>query len=241
MIATLLLDLDDVYVRLLASQMVFAILVVHALGNVVEAPVHTIQEKVYIECIDTGMSHLPLHTSGPDITGILRFLAVSTIPVLPGIAEMAAQHQLSELIRLTFAKEVVLQVRRAICLFIHQTYRVLGILLCQTSVTTMQLHTTVDAQVVMLRTAKEFGTARTGPAITSCIAHRRACIDVDAARLFVILVTEEIPFVGDHREDRQLFQALDDLRSQHRVVCHLRIHLVVGNGRAFKLGIPAPC
>ena len=91
-VAAVLLNLDDVNVALAAAEVVLAILVVHTLGHVVDAPVHAVEEEVDVEGVDAGMPHAALHAAGPYVAGVLRLLPVVLRPVLPGVAEVAAQH-----------------------------------------------------------------------------------------------------------------------------------------------------
>ena len=114
MVAAVLFDLHHVDIALRTTQMILAILIVHTLGDVVDAPVHTVEEEVDIEGIDTGAAYLPLHATCPDITGVLCPLAVSAIPVLPGVAEMTTQHELVELLRFVSAKHWIIQRFRTI-------------------------------------------------------------------------------------------------------------------------------
>ena len=104
----------------------------------------------------------------------------------------------------------------------------------------MKLHTTVDAQVVLLGTADELGTARTRPSIACCIAYGRSCIDIDAARLLVVFMTKEVSLVGGDGEDGQLCQTLYDFGAQRGVVTHLGVHLVIGFGRTTDLRVLSP-
>ena len=91
-VAAVFLDLYDVNVLLIATKMVFAVLVVHALGDVVQAPVHAVEEKVDIEGIDSRVADFALHPPCPDVTGVLRLLSVALTPVLPAVAKVAAQY-----------------------------------------------------------------------------------------------------------------------------------------------------
>ena len=109
MVTAVLLNLDNVDITLLASQMILAILVVHTLGNIIQAPVHTIQEQMHIKGIHTGMSHLALHTTCPHITGVLGFRTVTLTPMLPRIPKVTAQHQLVEFCRLVLTEQRITQ------------------------------------------------------------------------------------------------------------------------------------
>ena len=83
MVAAVLLNLYDVDVGLLAAEVVFAKLFVHALGKVVESPVHAVDEEVDIKGVDAGAAYLALHAACPHVAGILCFCAVALCPVLP--------------------------------------------------------------------------------------------------------------------------------------------------------------
>ena len=97
MVTAVLLNLHDVNLVFLAAKMVFAELVVDAFGNIINAPIHSVEEKVGIEGICAGSADAPLHTSRPQVASVLCFLAVALAPVLPGIAEVAAEYELVEL------------------------------------------------------------------------------------------------------------------------------------------------
>ena len=68
----------------------------------------------------------------------------------------------------------------------------LGILLCQPTVTAVQPHAAVDGQVVLLWSAEEFYAGRTRPTVSRRIAHRRTSVDVDASLLLIVHATEEV-------------------------------------------------
>ena len=76
-VAAFLLDLHHVDQALLATQMILAILVVHPLGDIINTPVHTIEEEIDAKGIHAGTAHLPLHTTCPYIAGVLRLFTVS--------------------------------------------------------------------------------------------------------------------------------------------------------------------
>ena len=210
--------------------MILAKLIVDTLCDIIDAPIHAVKEEVGIDRIDTRPANAALHPSYPDVTGVLRLLAVALAPMLPGIAEVAAQHQLVELRRLVFAIERISQRLRAVLLLKYQTEGVLGILLCQTAVSSVETDAAGGAQVVLLRTAKEFHTGRARPAVPRGVAHRRSREDIDAATVGVVLMAEEVILVRDDAQDGQLLQTFDNLRPQRRVSRHLLVHLVVGNG-----------
>ena len=137
-VAAVLLHLDNINLAFLAADVVLAELVVHALRNVVESPVHTVQEEVHIAGVDTCVAHLALHTPRPYIARVLCLLTVSLVPVLPGVAEVAAQHQLVELRRRVLTEDGRLQRLRSVFLLEHQSERVLRVLLGQSAVTAVQ-------------------------------------------------------------------------------------------------------
>ena len=239
-VAAVLFNLDDVNVALAAAEVVLAILVVHALGNVVDAPVHAVEEEVDVEGVDAGTAHAALHAAGPDVAGVLCLLAVALRPVLPGVAEVAAQHQLVEFRWLARAVERIFQRLRPVLLLEHEAERVLGVLLGQSAVTAVQTDAAAYAEVVPLRAAHQFHAGSPRPAVPRVVAHRRASEDVDAAALGVVLVAEEVVLVRHEAQDGQLLQPLRNLRSQLGVARHLRVHLVVGLSRAPYLGVAAP-
>ena len=113
-VATVLLNLHHIDVALAATQMILAKLVIHALSDVVDAPVHAIQKEVNIEGINASAAYFSLHPSCPDITGVLRPFAVATIPMLPGIAEMTTQHELVELLGFIGTEQRIIQRLRTI-------------------------------------------------------------------------------------------------------------------------------
>ena len=240
MVAAVLLNLDDVNVALAAAEVVLAILIVHAFGHVVDAPVHAVEEEVDVEGVDAGMAHAALHAAGPDVAGVLSLFAVVLRPVLPGVAEVAAQHQLVELRRLVLAVERIFQRLRAVLLLEDEAERVLGVLLGQSAVTAVQTDAAADAEVVSLGTAYQFHVGCPRPAVPRVVAHRRAGEDVDAAAVGVVLVAEEVVLVRDEAQDGQLLQPLRNLRLQLGVARHLRVHFVVGHSRAPYLGVAAP-
>ena len=154
MVAAVLLNFDDVDILLLAAKMILAKHLVDALGDVVESPVHAINKEVYVEGIDSGIAYLTLHAAGPDITGVLCPLTVAAIPVLPGVAEVTAQHQLVVLARRGFTEERILQRLGTVLLLEYKTEGVLRVLLGQTTMTTMQTDAAGRTEVMVLRTAK---------------------------------------------------------------------------------------
>src|SRR5574344_1005687 len=180
MIAAVLFNLDDIDIALRATKMIFPELAVHTLRNIIDAPVNAVQEHMHIESIHTRAPQPTLHTAGPHITCILRLSSVSAVPMLPGIAEMTAKHQLVELSRLAGAIKRVFKCLLSVLFLEYQTEGMLGILLCQPSMTAMQTDTTSSTEVVLLGTAHEFETCRTCPYMSRGIAHRRAGEDVDA-------------------------------------------------------------
>ena len=242
MVAAVLFNLHHVNVLLLTAKMILAKLIVDTLCDIIDTPIHAVKKEVGIDRVDTRAANAALHPSYPDVTGVLRLLAVALAPMLPGIAEVAAQHQLVELRRLVFAIERISQRLRTILLLKYQTEGVLGILLCQTTVSSVETDAAGGAQVVLLRTAKEFHTGRARPTVPRGVTHRRSREDIDAATVGVVLMAEEVILVRDDAQDGQLFQALDNLRSQRRVTRHLLIHLVVGNGSfpSVHIGIEPP-
>ena len=68
----------------------------------------------------------------------------------------------------------------------------------------MQTNTTIGAEVVLLRTSKEFHAGRTSPTMTRIITNRRSSEDIDAATVRVVLMAKEIVFVGNDAEDGYL-------------------------------------
>ena len=220
--------------------MVFAELPVHALGEVVQSPVHAVEEQVYVERIHTGAPQLALHPTSPHVAGVLSFLTVVLHPVLPGVAEVTAQDKLVELGRFVLAEERILQRLRTVLLLEDEPEGVLGVLLCQSSVTAMQTYAAVGAEVVLLGTAEQLHAGRTRPAVAGVVAHGRTGEDIDAAPVGVVLVAEEVVFVGNDAEDGQLLQTVGDLPAQRLVTGHLGIHLIVGWRRAPYLRVVAP-
>ena len=115
-----------------------------------------------------------------------------------------------------------------------------GVLLGQSAVTAVQTDAAADAEVVPLRAAHQFHVGRPCPAVPRVVAHRRASEDVDAATVGVVLVAEEVVLVRDEAQYGQLLQPLRNLGPQLGVARHLRVHFVVGYGRAPYLGVAAP-
>ena len=241
MIATLLFHLYDVIVRLLSAKMVLAKGIIYTLCNIIEAPVHAVQEEVNINGINTNIAYLSLHTTGPHITSILCHLAMTLHPMLPRVAIVTSQHHLVTLLRAIFAKQWVIQRCRSVCLFKLQAERMLRILLCQASVPTMQFQAAVDGEVMLLRTTKEFCATLARPSVSCIVTDRRAGKDVYTTLLFVILMAEEVILICYHAQNRQLFQALYNLRTQSGISRHIRVHLIVGNGNPFCRSIFSPC
>ena len=93
------------------------------------------------------MSYLALHAAGPDITGVLSILPIAFSPVLPGVAEVTAQHQLVIFLRFVFTKKWILQRLGAIFLLEHQPEGVFWIFLCQPAMTAMKPETAGGAEV----------------------------------------------------------------------------------------------
>ena len=246
-VAALLFNLHHVDVALLTAEMVFAVLVVHTLRDIIHAPVHAIDKEVHIEGVDTGVPHLALHAAGPDVTGVLCLLPVGLRPVLPRVAEMAAQHQLVELLRLSLAEERIIQTLHTVLFLEYQSERVLGVLLCQPPMTAMQTEPTgggelrVERRVLSGgRRGKHLDADGACPAVARRVAHRGPGKDIDAAAVGVVLVTEQMVLVGDDAQHRQRLQAFSNLGAQRGVAGHLRVHLVVGHGRTADVGIFAP-
>ena len=154
MVTTILLNLYDVVVRLLATKVVLAKGIVDTLSNIIQSPVHTIQEQVYIKSIYANITNLTLNSACPYVTSILGFLAIAIHPMLPGISEVTAQNQLVKLLRSILSEQGILQGCRSVVLLELQAERMLWVLLCQTTVTTMQLKAAIDGKVMILRTSK---------------------------------------------------------------------------------------
>ena len=89
-ITAVLLNLYHVDIALATTQMGLAILVVDTLGDIIDSPVHAVQEEVHVEGVHTRATQFPLHAARPDVAGVLCLLTVSLRPVLPGIAEVTA-------------------------------------------------------------------------------------------------------------------------------------------------------
>ena len=218
--------------------MFFAVAVVDALGHVVEPPVEAINKKMYVDAVGKGMAHLALHAPCPQVAGVLSTLAAVFPPVLPGIAEEGAQDEGVEALCSVRAEERIVELGRAVFALELQTERVLGILLGQSSVTTMQGDGTVDGQVVLLGAADELHADGALPPTAHTTAHGRAGEDVDAAALLVLLLAKEAFLVRDEREQRQLVEALADVISM--LIHDFRVHLVVGLHGSLQLRIFAP-
>ena len=71
----------------------------------------------------------------------------------------------------------------------------LGIFLCQTTMSTMQTKTAIDGEVMLLRTAHQLDTSRTRPTVTCGIAHRRSREDIDTTSVLVVLMTKEVVLI----------------------------------------------
>ena len=193
-----------------------------------------------IKRIHAGVSHLPLHAASPHVAGILRFLPVRFHPVLPGIAEVAAKHELVELIRFILAEKRILERLGAISLLENQTERVFRILLGQTSVTAVQTQAAGSRKVVILFAAHQFDAGRTGPPVTGSIANRRTRKDIDTAGFLVVLMTEQIVAVGYDTQHGYRLQPLTDLRRQRGILGHFGVHAVIRLGNTAHLDITAP-
>ena len=196
---------------------------------------------MHVEGIDTGMAHPALHPACPHIAGILRPHATGLIPMLPRIAEMATQHQLVELRWSIVTEDGVLQSLGTILLLEHQTEGVLGVLIRQPTLTAVHPHATRHAEVMLLRTAEELYATGTCPSVPCCIASGSTCENINTTSGLIILMTEEIFFIGNERQDGQGMKALDDFSPQRGIARHLQVHLVVGSGRARENGIFSPC
>ena len=154
MVAAIFLNLYDIVVGLLATKVILAKSIVNTLSNIIQSPVHTIQEQVYIEGIYANVTNLTLNTACPYVTSILGFLAIAVHPMLPCVSEVTAQYQLVELLRSVLSEQRILKGGRSVVLFELQAKRMLWVFLCQTSVTTMQLKTAINGEVMILRTSE---------------------------------------------------------------------------------------
>ena len=243
-VAAVLFNLDDVDVGLAAAQVVLAVLVVHALAEVVDAPVHAVDEQVDIQGVHGRMSHLALHAACPHVAGVLCLLAVALVPVLPAVPEVATQHQLVELGGFVLAVEGVLQGLLAILLLEHQPQRVLGVLLGHAPMTAVQPQAAGDAESLAGQLGavgpEQLGTGRARPSVSGGIALRRSGEDVYASAQRVVLVAEQVVAVGDDAQRGQTGQPRPYLPHQRRVARHLRIHLIVGGGGAPDGAVAAP-
>ena len=206
MIAAILLDLNHVDITLATTQMILAILVVNTLSNVVETPVHAVQEKVHVKSIHTCATQLLLHSSCPDVSSVLRFLTIPFRPVLPGITKMTSQHKLIELVGLSLTENRIFQGLWTIDILEYQSQRVFGILLGQATVPTVETQTASRTQIMVLRSPEKFRTGSTGPSVPSVVTNGRSCENIDTATLLVVLMTEQIVLVGHNAQDGQVLQ-----------------------------------
>ena len=106
--------------------------------------------------------------------------------------------------------------------------------------TSMQTQSTSGREVMFLVAAHQLDAGRTCPSVPRRITYWRTCKDVDAPLLLVILMTEQIIFVSHDTEDWQRFQSFLYLFFQHRIVCHLCIHAIVGWSYTAHLGVASP-
>ena len=211
MVATVFLHLDGINVLFLTTQMIYTIFLIHTLSNVIESPIHAIEEHMHIESIHACPAHLALHTTCPHITSVLCFPTIRLHPMLPRIAEMTAQHKLVELMGLILSKERVFEVLLAIFLLEDEAERVLGVFLCQTPMTTMQTKSTGDmhimrhliAVLIEIGAPKEFHIGETSPTMPRIITHWRTRKDVDATRIRVWFWIEKVIFVGQDAQHGQ--------------------------------------
>ena len=241
MIAAFLFYLHDIHITFLAAQVILAKLGVDTLSDVVHSPVHAVQEQVDVKGIDTGVPHATLHAACPHVASVLCLLPVVLAPVLPGVAKVAAQHQLVERVRLVLAEERIVERARPLILRLEdQPEGVLRILLGQSSVSAMQAHATVDRQVVSLRTTHQLDAGRACPSMPRVVAYGRTCEDIDTAMHRVVYVAEEIILVRHQREDGQRAQTFKHLWAQRPVGGHVGIHAVVGLGPTADGGVAPP-
>ena len=238
MVAAVFLNLHHVDVGLRPAQMVSAEAVVNALGNVVQPPVESVDEQVHVERLHADVAQPLLHAAGPYVAGVLGHGALRGIPVLPRIAEVAAQHQLVELLRL--AKDGICQLALTILLLEDQAERMFRVLLGQTAMTAMQTDATVGVHVVLLRPSHQLHADGARPPMTCIVANGRAGEDVDATALLVVLMAEEMVFVSDDAQDGQRVESLRHPLAEGSVGQQLGVHLIVGSGGSPLLGVASP-
>ena len=106
---------------------------------------------------------------------------------------MATQHELVELSRVT--KQRIFKFAWTVFFLEHKTERVLWVLLRQTAMTAMEAHAAIGSEVMLLRTAEEFGTGMACPSVSRIVAYWRTSIDIYSACLAVLLVTKEVVLI----------------------------------------------
>ena len=95
-------------------------------------------------------------------------------------------------------------------------------------------------QVVLLRSAHELDGAGAHPVASVAVADGRTGVDVDAAAVGIFVETEEVVTVADERQQGQLAEGVGDVGADVGVGRQLRVHLVVGGGRAARLDEATP-
>ena len=187
------------------------------------------------------MSHQSLHRARPGVALILRHVAVAVVPMLPGIAKMRPQHQLVEFFRTRISEYRIFQFSRSISFFKQETQRVFRCFLSQTAVTAMDFHAAIRRHVMILRSSEQLHGNGAFPSSSRAITHRSSSVDIDAAGVFGVFVTEEIVGIGYNRQGWDGSKPFLDRARQLRVACHLRIHLIVSDSSSPQLAIVAPC
>ena len=83
-------------------------------------PVQTIDIQMHIQSSRRRMPHQPLDAPRPEVACVLRALAVTAVPMLPGVAEHGTENQLVERLRTVLAPEGIVQLCITIFFLEHQ-------------------------------------------------------------------------------------------------------------------------
>ena len=212
---------------------------VDALRKAVNPPVDAIEEHVDVPAGAVRHPQLGAGHAVPQIPLILCPLAVAALPVLPRITEESPQRQRIELPRAILAEHRVLELGNPIFALELQAESMLRILLRQARMATVDTDTAVLRQVD-LATVEHLHGHGPLPAPAEIVAHRRARMDIDAARVRIRGVLEEEVLVGDDGHDRNLLQPGLHLLPQRGILGHGRIHHIIRRGAAFDLAVRTP-
>ena len=188
------------------------------------------------------MPHQTLHRSRPCVAFVLCTFPIPTIPMLPGVAKHAAQYQLVELLRSVGAENGIIELAWSELTLEHQAERMLGILLGQPAVTSMQLDATIYGQIqVIVVSPEHFHRNMSLPSAPNTVADRRSRVDINAPLGRVGNMTEQAVAVGHHRHGWNSRQTLPNLLGQLGIRSHFGVHLIISLSRPPNIGKLAPC